>query len=489
MPALPRLGGLAACWFLLVAPLAGAAGAEPAGRPNVLLIYVDDLRPQTADYGHEGMVTPNFTRFAKSGVRFDNAYCQVPTCGASRASLFTGLYPRRGRFGNYLARADQDAPGAPTLPQRFREAGYRTVSNGKVFHHKDDAADRSWTEPPWRPNIGGLEYQNAATAAWMKANAAGRVTGGRRSRPKVPMWEAGEVDPLQTHDGLIAAKTMADLDRLAAGDAPFFLACGFAKPHMPFYSPAATYDLYPPDAIELAEYRGWPQPKPTGLGTIREQNAYIPLTLDLARELKYNSEEYRRTMRRGYYASVSHADDLLGRVLDKLEATGAAQNTVVVVLGDHGWLLGEHDQWAKNTLLHDALRTALWVRGPGLAEGAAAPAFVEFVDIHPTLCELAGVPIPAGAVHGNSFAAVLKNPAAPHRDHAYTRFGPGDSIASADYHYVRWTGERDSVLLIDRENDPLGRVNHAGDPDYATIEADLAAKLDAKIARATEDEG
>ena len=474
--------------FLLAAACVAAAPAaadEPAPRPNVLLIYVDDLRPQTADYGHDQMHTPNFARFAANGLRFENAYCQVPTCGASRASLMTGLYPARGRFGNYLAWAEKDAPNAKTLPQRFKEAGYATVSNGKVFHHQTDSADRSWTEPPWRPKVGPLRYQNAATAAWMKEHAAGRMTRGKKSRQMVPLWEAGEVDPLDTHDGLIAAKTMDDLGRLAAGDAPFFLACGFAKPHLPFYSPAETYERYPPGSIELAEYRGWPQPKPAGLGMIREQNAYIPLTLDLTRELDYNSDEYHRAMRRGYYASVSHADDLLGRVLDRLEATGAAENTIVVVLGDHGWLLGEHDQWAKNTLLHDALRTAMWISGPGVARGAAVSSHVEFVDLHPTLCELAGVAIPPGAVHGESFARLLKNPAAPHRDHAYTRFGAGDSVVTDDYHFVRWTGEQASALLIDRADDPLGRVNRAGDPAYAAVEADLAAKLDAKIARAT----
>ena len=487
MPAPPlSCVALVAC---LAASAAPAADAPPSPRPNVLLFYIDDLRPQTADYGRDGMVTPNFSRLAASGVRFENAYCQVPTCGASRASLFTGLYPTPDRFKNYLARAAEDAPDAKTLPQRFREAGYVTVSNGKVFHHKDDTARRSWSEPPWRPTVGPAAVYNDASRAWLAEHAGDTVTRGGRERPRTPMWEAAEVDPLQTHDGLILTKTLDDLDRLAAGDAPFFLACGLAKPHMPFYSPAPTYDLYPREAIEPAEYRDWPRPKPNGLSRVGEQDAYVPLTLDLSREVKYNSDEYHRRMRQGYYASVSHADDLLGRALDKLEETGLAENTVVVVLGDHGWLLGEHDQWAKNTLLHDALRTALWVRGPGVAAGAAAPAFVEFVDLHPTLCELAGVPVPAGEVDGKSFAAVLKDPAAPHRDHAYVRFGRGDAVVSADRHFARWLSPAgaESALLIDRRADPLGTTNHAGDPAYAADEADLRAKLAAKLAAAADD--
>ncbi|MFH5803922.1 sulfatase [Alienimonas sp. DA493] len=487
-----RLSLLIAAGFAAGVPLAAAEPAAasadpPAKRPNVLLLYIDDLRPQTADYGHPQMVTPHFTRLAENGVRFESAYCQVPTCGASRASLMTGLYPTRERFPNFLTWAERDAPGAKTLPQRFKEAGYTTISNGKVFHHPKDTADRSWSETPWKPAIGGRHYYNDATEAWMKTNEATRKLPNGKTVKKVPMWEAGEVDPLETSDGLIASKTMDDLDRLAASGEPFFLACGFAKPHMPFFSPEETYALYPRRDIELAEYRGWPEPKPAGLRGVKEQFAYVPMTLDMKFEVKYNSDDYHRRMRQGYYASVSHADDLLGRVTAKLEETGLAENTVVVVLGDHGWLLGEHDQWAKNTLLHEALRTALWFRGPGVARGAAVPSHVEFVDIHPTLCEMAGIEIPAGEVHGESFAHVLTDPAAPHRDHAYIRFGPGDAVVSDAYHYVRYrqpNGER-SALLIDRKNDPLHTANHAGDPAYAAAEADMAAKLDGKIAKAT----
>ncbi|MEM9701326.1 MAG: sulfatase [Planctomycetota bacterium] len=476
-----RLGLFAA--LLSFVSLAGAGE-----RPNVLLVYIDDLRPQTADYGHPQMVTPNFTRLAESGIRFENAYCQVPTCGASRASLMTGLYPTVTRFPNFLTRAAEDAPEAKTLPQRFREAGYVTVSNGKVFHHKNDTAARSWSEPPWRPETGGTTFYNDATAAWMETNEQYRTKPGRKPQKKRPMWEAGEVDFLETHDGRIAAKTMDDLERLSAGERPFFLACGFAKPHMPFFSPQETYDLYPRKEIALAPHRAFPQPKPATLREIKEQFAYVPMTLDFKREVKYNTIEYHRRMRQGYYASVSLADELLGRLLDKLEETGQAENTVVVVLGDHGWLLGEHNQWAKNTLLHDALRTALWMKGPGVAKGAAAESFVEFVDIHATLCELAEIDIPAETIHGKSFTNLLADPAAAHRDHAYTRFGPGDSIASATHHYVRYRDSKgnESALLIDFQSDPLGKVNHSGEAAYAAVEENLSSKLDAKIATAKE---
>nr|WP_255712891.1 sulfatase [Rhodopirellula sp. JC740] len=454
-------------------------------RPNVLLFYIDDLRPQTSDYGHEFMSTPNFDRLAAEGVRFENAYCQVPTCGASRASLFTSLYPTEERFPNFLTWAERDAKDVKTLPQRFKEAGYVTISNGKVFHHKKDTEDRSWSEPAWRPGTNGRTFYNEATKQWKQERMKTiRGKNAAERKKKVPMWEAGDVDAMQTHDGQIASKTMADLERLAQGDQPFFIACGLAKPHMPFYSPVETYRRYPLKQIELAEHRELPKPMPERFRLVKEQFAYVPMTLDLSREVKYNSDEYHRRMRQGYYASVSHADDLMGRVFAKMETLGLDKNTIVVVLGDHGWLLGEHNSWAKNQLLHPALRTAMWMRGPGIAKNASIPTHVEFVDVHPTLCEMAGIRVEE-PIHGKSFALVLNDPRAVHREDAYTRFGPGDALTSQDHYYVRWRGDSDASgkneLLIDRVKDPLHQVNVSGDPQYEAVRNELRSRLQARI--------
>lgn len=456
-------------------------------RPNVLLLFIDDLKPMTRDYGHGQMETPNFDRLARSGLRFENAYCQVPTCGASRASLMTSLYPTIGRFPDFLTRAEVDALEQPTLPQRFKEAGYVTVSNGKVFHHQEDTDARSWSEPAWRPETGGTTFYNDETAAFLETSTAFRkVRGMKNPRKKVPMFEKGKVDPMETHDGLIAAKTMEDLERLSAGDRPFFVACGFAKPHMPFFSPEKTWEPYELDSIATASHRTRPIPTPLSLREVKEQFSYLPGTHDLTEELEYNSEAYHRHMRQGYYASVTHADDLTGRILDKLETLGLDENTYVVVLGDHGWLLGEHNEWAKNQLLHEALRTAMWMKGPGVAKGAAVDTFVEFVDILPTLCELAGIPLDEETIHGRSFAPVLTDPAAAHRDHAYTRFESGDAISAKDHFYVSWNSKEigKESLLIDRVNDPEGAHNVSADAAFATAVTELEAKVQAKIREA-----
>lgn len=466
------------------APLRGEVTAGK--RPNVLMVFIDDLRPMTRDYGHEQMQTPNFDRLAQQGLRFESAYCQVPTCGASRASLMTSIYPTVDRFPDFLTWAERDAEGRPTLPQRFREAGYTTLSNGKIFHHKSDTENRSWSEPAWRPKSSGRTYYNESTAEYMRTQTEVHRPRGGKPRKKVPMFEPGLVDPMETHDGEIAQKTMDDLERLADSDAPFFIACGFAKPHMPFYAPAAAWEPYPLESIEIAEHRTLPQPVPKNFRQVREQFAYTLMTPDLDRKLVYNDPLFHKHMRQGYYACVTHADNLLGRILDKLKQLGLDDNTYVIVLGDHGFLLGEHNEWAKNQLLHNALRTAMWMSGPGIAKNAAVGTHVEFVDIYPTLCELASIEIETDAVNGRSFAKLLQDPAVEHRDHAYTRFGNGDAVTTDDYFYVLWQPKQgpEEALLIDRKSDPQGVRNLSGQAEYASIERALREQLLDKIAQA-----
>jgi len=461
-----------------------ASSTVTPSQPNVLLLFIDDLKPMTRDYGHTHMQTPNFDRLASGGLRFENAYCQVPTCGASRASLMTSLYPTVDRFPNFLTWAERDAPNQPTLPQKFRDAGYHTLSNGKVFHHHRDTEERSWSEPAWRPSINGVTYYNDETTAFMETVTETRgFAGSKAKRKKVPMFELGQVDPMKTVDGLIAAKTIADLKRMSDEDKPFFIACGFAKPHMPFYSPAETYAKYPLESIALAGHRKLPLPTPTGLREVKEQNAYLPMTHDFSRRLEYNSDDYHRHMRQGYYASVSHADDLMGRILDEIDSLGLADNTLIVAIGDHGWSLGENNQWAKNQLMQEALRTAMWMRGPGVPQNAAVDGFVEFVDIYPTLCELAGIDTENHPIHGKSFTGLLHDPASTHRSDAYTRFATGDAISSKDHFYVRWRGNtKQNVLLVDRATDPLAKKNVANEPSFSIQRETQRSAVDARVA-------
>ncbi|MEM0970782.1 MAG: sulfatase-like hydrolase/transferase, partial [Verrucomicrobiota bacterium] len=425
----------------------------------------------------------NVDRVASSGLRFENAYCQVPTCGASRASLMTSLYPTQTRFPDFKCFAEQDARRQPTLPQRFKEAGYITLSNGKVFHHRSDTESRSWSEPAWRPEITGRTSYNPDTSAFLETSPHTKKRPGGKVTKKPVMFEKGKIDPLQTNDGLIAQKTMNDLKRLAKGDRPFFIACGFAKPHMPFYSPAQTWKPYPLDSVALAGHRARPEGMPQAARVVLEQNAYIPMTHKLDQLLSYNSNLYHRYMRQGYYASVTHADDLLGRILDQMERLGLQENTYLVILGDHGWLLGEHNEWAKNTLLHEALRTALWIQGPGVAQNAAVDTFVEFVDLHPTLCALAGITFDPHLMHGQDFRHLLTEPKSDHRPHAYTRFEQGDALTTDDFFFALWETEEHGTerLLIDRQSDPHGQRNVAENAAYQEVVRELEAEVRKRI--------
>ncbi len=220
-----------------------AEAAEAAAKPNVLFIAVDDLRPQLGCYGQDQMVSPNLDRLAAQGIVFRRSYCMVPTCGASRASLMTGIRPARNRFVNYLAWAERDAPGITTLNTHFRNHGYHTISNGKVFHHtKDNVA--GWSERPWRPGRAGLflgHYVGPETEAQAKINPRGRG----------PAYESADVSDETYADGRLARKAVADLRRMKKMDRPFFLAVGFFKPHLPFVAPKKYWDLYAHEEIRL----------------------------------------------------------------------------------------------------------------------------------------------------------------------------------------------------------------------------------------------
>ncbi|MHC4657043.1 MAG: sulfatase-like hydrolase/transferase [Planctomycetota bacterium] len=224
----------------------GLFAAKKAGgeKPNVLFLAVDDLRPQLGCYGHKQMLSPNIDHLASEGVLFTSSYCQVPVCGASRASLLTGVRPTRDRFINYNVWAEKDLPGALSLPKHFRKNGYHTISNGKIFHHSNDCRD-SWSENPWRPKGPWQNYLLEKSITFARKNKRG----------KGPAFESADVPDNAYFDGMIADKAVSDLKRLSDMDKPFFLALGFFKPHLPFNAPKRYWDLYKREKIDLADKR------------------------------------------------------------------------------------------------------------------------------------------------------------------------------------------------------------------------------------------
>ncbi len=242
MTLLHRSRLIAAC--LCLSLILGLTAQAEARKPNVLFIAVDDLRPQLGCYGFKSMHTPNIDRLASQGIVFERAYCMVPTCGASRASLMTGIRPSRNRFVNYLARAEKDAPGITTLNTQFKNHGYFTLSNGKVFHHPSDNAE-GWSEPAWRPK-GVPTYRIPKNQALHAKRSKQR---GRRGRG--PAYESADVADDAYADGKVLEKSLNDLRRLAKMDKPFFLAAGFFKPHLPFVAPKKYWDMYDREQIRL----------------------------------------------------------------------------------------------------------------------------------------------------------------------------------------------------------------------------------------------
>jgi len=449
--------------LLIILTISGVQGGKASERPNILFLSIDDLRPELGAYGAPQVKSPHIDRLAGEGMRFDRAYCQVPVCGASRVSLMTGMLPTSERFTNYRSRADEDVPEAPTLPEIFRKAGYTTISNGKVFHNIEDTADRSWSEPPWRPD------------GWGSRTPALEETTERLSeRGRGLIYEIADVPDSMYTDGKIAERTVEDLKRLKEAGEPFMLFCGFYRPHLPFYAPKKYWDMYERDQIELADNRYFPRGAPHG--DLRGSEEFWAYHMG---DYHVGSDAFHRMMRHGYLASVSYVDQLVGNVMKQLEQLGLRDNTIVVLWGDHGFHLGEHDFWGKHNTMHLSTRVPLILSLPG-KQLSSTSALVETSDLFPTLCELAGVPIPE-TVQGKSLVSLLENPHREFRDSAYSRFGysperPGLAVITDRYNYT-WYPASGEEMLYDLEKDPDENRNVAAEEAYADALAKVRALL------------
>jgi len=455
---------LIAVLFVLCLP---ALGAKPTpqqaqGLPNVLFIAIDDLRPELGCYGGEQVKSPHLDKLAKESLLFQRAYCQVSVCGASRSSLMTGVWPTRQRFVSYTASVSKEASGAVTLPETFKNAGYTTISNGKIFHNPKDTEKQSWSEPAWKSKISADAGLVATTREQKSKKGRGLI------------YEAADVADEAYTDGDVAQKTIADLKRLKADGKPFFLACGFIKPHMPFYAPKRYWDLYQRDEIEIADNRYRPKNAPEALKGSSEYRSYSLGDFDP------KTEDFDRMMRHGYLACVSYVDKLVGDVLAELDTLGLADNTIVVVWGDHGWHLGEHGFWGKHNTMHLATRVPLIIRGPGVKAGVSK-ALVETSDLFPTLCEMAGLQSPS-MVQGKSFKSILGDPSASFREAAFCRYYDGNAVITEGFSYTRYGSKSD--MLYDLNKDPQENVNVVKDPAHAETLAHMRKLLDERDAAA-----
>jgi arylsulfatase A-like enzyme len=466
--------------MLPLAALAALTALSNADSPrtNVLFLAVDDLRPALGCYGDSVVRSPNIDRLAAGGTVFRRAYCQQAVCSPSRSSLLTGRRPDTTRVYDLVTHFRKTIPDVVTLPQHFKNHGYHAQGIGKIYHGGYDDP-KSWSVP--HTVGGGPRFGPEGRAMLGKLKAEAKKAGADVSRVRGLPWEAPDVGDDDLADGSTTLKAIDALRKVK--DRPFFLAVGYLNPHLPFVAPKKYWDLYKPDDFKLAANpyppKGAPSYAPSSWGELRAYHG-IPRKGPV-------SAEQARSLIHGYHAAVSYLDAQVGRLLDELDRLKLADNTVVILWGDHGWFLGEHGMWCKHANYELATRVPLVVRAPGKKPGKT-DALVEFVDIYPSLAELCGLPAPDG-VEGTSFRPLLDDPARPWKRAAFSQYprqvpgqgrAMGYAMKTGRYRLVEWSVPAKGFVeheLYDHEKDPGENVNVAGKPEYAAAMKELTKQL------------
>jgi len=444
---------------------------------NVLFIAVDDLRPELRCYGNEEIRSPHIDALAARGTLFERTFCQVAVCGASRASLMTGLRPQTTRCWNFKTPMREKNPDALSMPQHFKAQGYQTLSIGKIYHAINDDFPQGWSKKPLR-GLGKQYASPAGIAAHKKASHIQRETGIRSNGPASE--NGGDISDDIYNDGGVAKAAIKHLEKLAANEKPFFLAVGFSKPHLPFNAPGKYWDLYDRSRIKVPSRDKVINGLPYDGSNWGELKNYS----DISKNTKVLNDEKTRELIHGYRASVSYMDAQVGRVINALETTGLVGNTIIVLWGDHGYYLGEYGEWCKHTTYEVAAKVPLIIASPQLKGGQRTKALTELVDLFPTICDLSGNPTPK-KLHGISLKPVIKNPSIKWKEGVFSQYFKnkpkvgrvlGTSLRTDRFRYTEWrrrnhTGELEDITLIDFQNDP--NKNVAAEPGHK----DLLKKL------------
>jgi len=438
-----------------------ATAAEPAVK-NVLMIAIDDLRPQLNCYGHTQMKTPHIDALAATGYQFNRAYIQQAVCAPSRTSIMTGLRPDSTRVFDLHTHFRDTVPWVETLPQYLMENGYYTAGIGKIYHGGlNDTL--SWSEP-WVSG-GGTQYVIASNQTHKAA------------------VENADVADNVYKDGAVVEEAILKLSDLK-NKQPFFYGVGLRKPHLPFTSPKRYADLYTDADLEL------PYTRVHALNASRyaytswgELRSYYGMP-----ETGPVSLKQEKMLIHGYYACVSYIDKLIGDLLAALEAEGLAENTIVFLWGDHGWHLGNQNQWCKHTNFERATRIPMIIKVPWMPGGEKLDQLVEAVDLYPTIVDLCGLPLPPH-LQGESLKPLLENPSLPGKTAAISQYPRGDvmgySMRTDRYRYIEWR-IKNSNLILERElydhlNDPGEDTNVVNCAGYKSTVSNLAVRLQSRL--------
>ena len=486
-------------WRLLIVALAtiialpstqGAHGVDSP--PSILLIIVDDLRPLLGAYGDEAAHTPHMDRLAAEGTVFRRAYANWPVCGPSRASLLSGLRPDTSGIYYIGQRLRSLAPDAVTLPEQFKRGGYHTISVGKVYHHRDEDL-QAWSGPPWQVETSSDNWQGYGAPETFEA----RRKAWRQARELNPDLDISQVNGMVVEsadlpdsayrDGQVAMQALKEIR--AHAHKPFFLAVGFVKPHLPFAAPKSYWDIYDRDELRLPS----PPERPAGSTEVPYIYSEIHSYPDVASGDALSEAKVRELVH-GYYASVSFVDAQIGRLLDALDRRGLRENTIVALVGDHGFHLGEQGIWAKHSLFELSLHAPLIVSATEqLGWGVLVDAPVELVDLAPSLAELAGIESGFSS-DGLSLVPLMRDPQSAHRPWALSQYQHfrepfrqvmGYSLRTENFRYTLWRDDRDDrdgggwyateLYDLGAESGPARgeRINLAGSPSHAKVEGEL----------------
>ena len=434
-----------------------------AAKPNVLFIAVDDMSNSLGCYGHPLVKSPNIDRLAKRGVRFDRAYCQFPLCSPSRTSMMTGLRPDTTQVYDLQKHFRSVIPEVVTMPQMFMKNGYFAARVGKIFHYGN----------PGQIGTPGLDdapsWNVALNPRGRDKDEEDKLTNHTPKRglgSSLSFMKAEGTDEEQT-DGIVATEVIKLLE--SNQDKPFFIAAGFYRPHCPYIAPKKYFDLYPMEKITMPQ-----GPFPEALAAPKAALASVTPWPWFG-----STEMQSRKAKQAYYATISFVDAQVGRLLDALDRLKLADNTIVVFWSDHGYHEGEHGLWMKQSLWEGSARVPLLIRAPGAkGNGGVSPRTVEFVDVYPTLADLAGLTPPKNLA-GASLKPLLENPSAPWTKPAFTQVWrgtfPGHTVRTERWRYTEWDNGKQGAQLHDMQADPQELHDLVADPKHAGTVKELKA--------------